>query len=69
MEDQTEVKPDVAEHRKPLRKSYKGIAVTWKRLFIGVSCLALILAYMLCMALRGNTTLQREANNHLTDTK
>jgi hypothetical protein len=59
MEDQTGQKPDVAEHRRPLRPKYKGRSMTWRRLFITTAVLCALLTYLLVIALKGNAALQR----------
>ena len=42
------------------RVGRKGMAMTWKRLFVGMVCLAVALSYLLVMAIRGNIALQRQ---------
>jgi hypothetical protein len=44
MKDETESPMEIAERRKPIRKCYKGIAMTWRRLFIGT---AIVLFFVL----------------------
>lgn len=72
MEDQTGVKQPLAEVRKPInRPKYKGQSLTWRRLFIAAAIVSGLLAYLLCMALKGNAVLQIAAygNKVLTTTK
>jgi len=58
------------DKRKRISRKYKGMAMTWKRLFIGVACLAVALSYLLVMAIRGNIALQRQiSEKQLTDIK
>ena len=72
MEDQTGKKQPLAEVRKPInRPKYKGQSATWKSLFIFSAIISALLAYLLCMALKGNAALQSAAfgNKVLTTTK
>ena len=53
MQDETDRPRVQAEVRRRIRPKYKGMVVTWKRLFIGAIVTAGILAYFLMMALMG----------------
>ena len=53
MQDETDRPRVQAEARRRIRPKYKGMVVTWKRLFIGAVVTAGILAYFLMMALTG----------------
>lgn len=62
MEDSTDKPRYSAEVRKPInRPKYKVQSLTWRRLFIAAAIVSGLLAYLLCMALKGNAVLQSAA--------
>jgi len=66
MDDNTQAPRVTVERRKRIK--YKGQSMTWRKLFIGMMLLSVLLAYLLLSALNGNRTLQHEAygSNTLT---
>ena len=73
--EQSSIGISVEKPKKINRPKYKSlyedkydISLIWKKLFIGMVCLSVVLVYMLCMVIKGNNTLQREAT-HTSATK